>query len=195
MPSRALPLLIKPRRFDDDRGWFMQTWSRADADRLGLGDLSVQDNHSLSIRAGTVRGFHFQRPPRAQAKLVRCLRGAIMDYAVDLRRGSPTRGRWLRAELSARNGRQLYVPVGFGHGFVTLTPDVEVAYKVSAPYAPELEGGVRWDDPAIAADWPLPPTGAMLSDRDAGLPPLDATDAPFDYDGAPLGLLEEAGWA
>lgn len=195
MPSRPLPLLIAPRRFADARGWFMQTWSRSDAARLGIDDHFVQDNHSLSARMGTLRGFHFQRPPQAQAKLVRCLHGAIMDYAVDLRRGSPTLGRWIRAELSADNGRQLYVPDGFGHAFITLTPDAEVAYKVSAPYAPEFEGGVRWDDTAIAADWPLPTTGPVLSDRDAGLPPLDALDSPFEYDGAPLGPLEEATWA
>lgn len=192
MTSRALPLLVTPRRIADGRGWFMQTWSEAGAETLGVRDRFVQDNHSLSRRAGTVRGFHFQTAPHAQAKLVRCVRGAIMDYAVDLRRGSPTRGRWVRAELTAENGRQLYVPVGFGHGFVTLGPDTEVAYKVSAPYAPDCEGGVRWNDAAIAADWPLPASGAVLSERDAALPPLDALDGPFEYDGAPLGALEEA---
>ncbi len=192
MTGRTLPLLIAPRRIGDARGWFMETWSEAAAARLGVRDRFVQDNHSLSRPVGTLRGFHFQTAPHAQAKLVRCLRGAIMDYAVDLRRGSPTRGRWVRAELSAANGHQLYVPVGFGHAFVTLSPDTEVAYKVSAPYAPECEGGVRWDDAVIAADWPLPASGPVLSERDAALPPLDALDGPFEYDGAPLGVLEEA---
>lgn len=177
-------LLLKPRRFGDERGWFMETWSRKAALDHGIDVDFVQDNHSLSRPVGTVRGLHFQVPPRAQAKLVRCLAGRIMDYAVDVRRGSPTYGRWLGAELSAENGHQLFVPAGFAHGFVTLEPDTEIAYKVGDSYAPELDGGVRWDSAGIP--WPLPPGGPVLSGKDRGLPALAELDSPFPYDGEPL---------
>lgn len=179
-------VLIKTRRFGDDRGWFCETYAEAKFAALGVADRFVQDNQSYSAQAGTIRGIHFQRPPHAQAKLVRCLRGAIMDYAVDLRRGSPTYGRHVSAELSADNGEQLYVPVGFGHAFVTLTPEAEVAYKVSDIYAPDCDGGVRWDDPDIGIPWPLPASGPVLSDKDRALPLLRDFDSPFAYDGRPL---------
>lgn len=183
--------LIATRRFGDDRGWFSETYAEAKLAAIGIADRFVQDNQSYSAHVGTVRGIHFQRPPHAQAKLVRCVRGAILDYAVDLRRGSPTYGRHVAAELSAANGRQLYVPVGFGHAFVTLEPDTEVAYKVSDIYAPDCDGGVAWNDRTIGVDWPLPASGAVLSDKDAALPQLDAFDSPFDYDGVPLAPLGE----
>jgi dTDP-4-dehydrorhamnose 3,5-epimerase len=179
-------ILIKTRRFGDERGWFSETYAEAKYAGLGVDVRFVQDNQSYSAQAGTLRGIHFQTPPHAQAKLVRCVRGAIMDYAVDLRRGSPTWGKWVAAELSADNGDQLYVPVGFGHAFVTLTPDTEVAYKVSDVYAPDCDGGVRWDDPDIGVDWPLPPSGPVLSDKDRALPLLGDFDSPFAYDGRPL---------
>lgn len=146
----------------------------------------VQDNQSYSASAGTIRGLHFQRPPHAQAKLVRCARGSIMDYAVDLRRGSPTYGKWVAAKLTAEGGEQLFVPVGFGHAFVTLEPDVDVVYKVSDVYAPDCEGGVIWNDPTIGIEWPLPASGAVLSDKDQALPVLAKFNSPFEYDGQPL---------
>jgi len=181
--------LLKPKRFGDDRGWFMETFSASMLAVAGIDLTFVQDNHSYSKPIGTLRGIHFQRPPHAQAKLVRCLRGRIMDYAVDLRRGSPTYGRHVAAELSAENGFQLYVPAGFGHAFVTLEPDVEVAYKVSDVYAPQCDGGIVWNDPTIAIDWPLPASGPVLSPKDATLPNLTDFDSPFVYDGPPLAPL------
>lgn len=180
--------LITPRRFADDRGWFMETFSNRMMESAGIDAHFVQDNHSLSRSAGTIRGIHFQRPPHAQAKLVRCVRGRIMDYAIDLRAGSPTYGQHFGTELSADNGAQLFVPVGYGHAFITLEPDTEVVYKVSGAYAPECDGGIRWDDPTIAIAWPLPPAGATLSAKDRALPTLDAFDSPFAYDGHPLSV-------
>lgn len=164
----------------------METYSEAALSRAGVHHAFVQDNHSYSAIEGTIRGIHFQRPPHAQAKLVRCVRGSIMDYAVDLRRGSPTYGRRLSARLTADGGEQLYVPIGFGHAFVTLEPDVEVAYKVSDVYAPACEGGIIWNDSALAIDWPVPARGPVLSSKDAVLPTLAEFDSPFEYDGAPL---------
>jgi dTDP-4-dehydrorhamnose 3,5-epimerase len=179
------------RRFSDDRGWFSETYSAPKLLELGIDTQFIQDNQSFSIPAGTIRGIHFQRPPYAQAKLVRCVRGKILDIAVDLRRGSPTFGKHVSAELTGENGDQLYVPVGFGHAFVTLEANTEVAYKVSATYAPEADGGIIWDDPTLAIDWPLPTTGPALSDKDKKLPTLAEFDSPFDYDGRPLEPLPE----
>ena len=181
--------LIQTRRFGDDRGWFAETYSRDRLAAQGIDCEFVQDNQSYSAEAGTIRGIHFQRPPFAQAKLVRCLRGSIIDYAVDLRKGSPTYGRYVSAELSDENGQQLFIPVGFGHAFVTLTAGAEIAYKVSAGYSAESDGGVRWDDPEIAIGWPLPPKGPTLSDKDKLLPFLSGFDSPFTYDGFPMGEL------
>ena len=183
-------ILVRPQRFGDARGWFSETYSRERYAALGIDCLFVQDNHSMSRDAGVLRGLHWQAPPYAQAKLVRCVRGAIWDVAVDARRGSPTFGQWVAAELSADTGHQLFVPVGFAHGFVTLTPDSEVEYKVSAPYAPASEGGVIWNDPALALPWPLPAGGPILSPKDEVLPPLSETVSPFDYDGRLLELIE-----
>lgn len=178
--------LIKVRRFGDGRGWFSETYSEKVLADLGIHDRFVQDNQSFSAFSGTVRGLHFQRPPHAQAKLVRCVRGAIIDYAVDLRRGAPTYGKWVSALLSAENGSQLYVPVGFAHAFVTLEPDTEVAYKVSDFYAPDCDGGVLWNDAAIGIEWLLPESGPVLSDKDKQLPTLAEFVSPFEYDGDPL---------
>ncbi len=178
--------LLKPKRHGDARGWFSETYSRRALAALGIGEEFVQDNQSLSRPAGTLRGLHFQTPPHGQGKLVRCLAGRIMDYAVDVRRGSPSYGRWLAAELSAENGHQLYVPVGFAHAFLTLEPDCAVAYKVTDYYAPDCDGGIRFDDPEIGIDWPIPADRLMLSDKDTRLPRLAEFDSPFPYDGTPL---------
>jgi dTDP-4-dehydrorhamnose 3,5-epimerase len=177
-------MLIEPRRFSDERGWFVESWSRRNLAGLGIDADFVQDNHSLSRPVGTVRGLHFQTPPHGQGKLVRCVVGRIMDYVVDVRRGSPTYGRSLGVELTAENGRQLWIPVGFAHGFVTLEPDTEIVYKCTDYYAPANDGGIRWDSAGI--DWPLPPSGPVLSDKDAKLPALTDLDSPFAYDGEPL---------
>jgi dTDP-4-dehydrorhamnose 3,5-epimerase len=182
--------LIKPRRFADDRGWFSETYSARTYANLGVTVDFRQDNHSLSRTPGTLRGLHFQRPPHAQAKLVRCVRGAIWDVAVDLRKGSPTFGQFVAAELSAENGWQLFLPVGFAHGFLTLQPDTEVEYKVSDFYAPECDAGVIWNDPDLAVPWPLPGGEPVLSAKDQKLPRLSEFDIPFVYNGTPMAPLE-----
>jgi dTDP-4-dehydrorhamnose 3,5-epimerase len=170
-------LIVTPRRFGDARGWFMETWNASAMAAAGLERPWVQDNHSFSASKGTLRGLHYQSPPRAQDKLVRCSRGAILDVAVDIRAGSPGYGRWVGVELSAENGRQLLVPKGFLHGFVTLTDAVEVQYKCSDVYSPEHDGAVRWDDPAIGIDWGV--TAPVLSEKDARAPLLAAIGTPF----------------
>ncbi len=185
--------LIETRRFADDRGWFAETYVEARYVALGVDARFVQDNQSASTFVGTIRGIHFQSHPHAQQKLVRCVRGRIIDYAVDLRKGSPTYGHVAYAELSADNGRQLFVPIGYGHAFVTLEPDTEVAYKVSDVYAADCDGGVAWDCPDIAIDWPLPATGPVLSDKDKGLPRLADFDSPFEYDGEPMARTGDLG--
>lgn len=180
--------LIHPHRFGDARGWFTETYNRDTFAGLGIDVTFVQDNHSLSAPAFTLRGLHFQTQPRAQDKLVRCIRGRIFDVAVDLRNGSPTYGQWVGAELSAENGDQLFVPVGFAHGFLTLEPDCEVSYKCSDTYAPEHDGGIRWDSAGI--DWPMPAgTVPELSGKDQVQPLLADFDSPFPYDGHPLAPL------
>ncbi|MBC2884673.1 dTDP-4-dehydrorhamnose 3,5-epimerase [Ochrobactrum sp. CM-21-5] len=157
---------IVPRKFGDDRGFFSETYnakSFAEADV----DLSfVQDNHSYSIAKGVVRGLHYQLPPFAQDKLVRVTRGAILDVAVDIRKSSPTFGKWVALEVSAEKWNQILVPKGFAHGFMTLVEDTEVIYKVTDYYSPEHERSIRFDDPAIGIDWPLPSSGVQLSDKD-----------------------------
>ena len=185
-----MPQLIPTKRFADERGWFAETYNSARLSTLGIDDVFVQDNHAKSGPVGVLRGLHFQRPPFAQAKLVRCVRGRIWDVAVDVRANSPTYGRWTGVELSADNGLQFYVPVGFAHGYVTLEADSEVEYKVSARYAPECEGGILWNDPALAIAWPLPAGGPLLSEKDVLLPVLADFKSPFPFDGAPLAPLE-----
>jgi dTDP-4-dehydrorhamnose 3,5-epimerase len=174
------PVLVTPRRFGDHRGFFLETYSARDFAALGIPDVFVQDNHSLSARPGTIRGMHFQLPPQAQAKLVRVLRGAILDIAVDIRRSSPFYGRHVAVELTAENAQQLYVPVGFAHGFCTLTPDTEVAYKVTALYAPECDRGIAWDDPELALPWPFEAGAVQLSDKDRRAPRLRDLTQGFD---------------
>ena len=170
--SLAIPdvKLVTPRRFSDPRGFFAETFSRRRFAEAGLVSEFVQDNHSLSRPAGTVRGLHFQRTPFAQAKLVRALRGAIYDVAVDIRPGSLTYGKHVAAEISAESGTMILVPAGFAHGFCTLTADTEVFYKVDRDYAPQAEGGILWNDPALGIAWPVDAAEAVLSDRDRKWP-------------------------
>lgn len=181
----ALPgvLILTPRRFGDARGFFSESWNAKRMAEHGLHFDFVQDNHSLSAQVGTVRGLHFQSPPHAQDKLVRCGRGRLFDVAVDIRKGSPTYGQWVGEELSFENGRQLLVPAGFLHGFVTREPDTEICYKCTDYYAPECDGAVRWDDPEIGIDWGIAGE-AVLSDKDAAAPLLADFDSPFTYAGA-----------
>jgi dTDP-4-dehydrorhamnose 3,5-epimerase len=185
--------LIKPRRHGDERGWFMETFSERSFDALGHGERFVQDNHSLSRPIWTLRGLHFQRPPHAQAKLVRCVRGAIHDVAVDLRKGSPTYGKSVSALLTAENGHQLFIPASFAHGFLTLEPETEVVYKVTDFYAPAQDAGIRFDDADLAIDWQLPDGVApLLSPKDSAQPSFAAFESPFAYDGRPLLPLDGA---
>ena len=186
-----VPFLYAPPRFGDNRGWFTESYNARKLADAGIADRFVQDNHSYSSQPGTLRGIHFQIPPHAQAKLVRCTRGRIWDVAVDLRAGSPSYGTWRGVELSAENGHQLYVPVGFGHAFVTLTPDCEILYKVNDYYAPDHEGGVRWDDPDLAIDWPLE-NKPVLSGKDTDLPSLADLASPFAYEGEPFEAILRA---
>lgn len=184
--------LIRPQRFADERGWFSETFQRARLAKSGIEADFCQDNHSLSRPTGTLRGLHFQTPPHAQAKLIRCVAGSIWDVAVDVRAGSPTYGKWVSATLSAKNGEQLFIPVGFAHGFVTLEPNSEVIYKVDRYYAPDCDGGIAWDDPDIALPWPLTDGGPLLSYKDRALPRLAAWSSPFAYDGQRLEPLPVA---
>jgi dTDP-4-dehydrorhamnose 3,5-epimerase len=180
----ALPgvVILTPRRFGDARGFFSEIWHRRRMAEAGLDYDFVQDNHSLSARAGTLRGLHFQAPPHAQAKLVRCGRGRLYDVVVDLRAGSPAYGRWLGVELSFDNGRQLLIPEGFLHGFVTREPDTEIIYKCTDYYAPEADGAVRWDDPALGIDWGLE-QAPLLSEKDASAPFLRELGTVFTWEG------------
>ena len=172
--------LITPRIFRDTRGFFSETYNaRAFADAIGIEAVFVQDNHSLSVDKGVLRGLHFQIPPRTQDKLIRVVRGAIFDVAVDIRRGSPTYGRHATAVLSAQSWAQLWVPKGFAHGFCTLEPDTEVIYKVTDLYAPECDKGLRWDDPALGIAWPVAAKDAILSPKDTTHPTLAELPAYF----------------
>lgn len=164
-------VIIVPLRFGDARGWFCETWSAARMAQLGFDLDFVQDNHSMSAETGTLRGLHYQRPPHAQDKLVRCTMGAIFDVAVDVRRGSDTYGQWVGVDLTAENGQQLLVPKGFLHGFVTRLPNTEVQYKCTDVYAPDCDGGIRWDDPSIGIDWGLT-AAPVLSNKDRAAPLL-----------------------
>lgn len=160
--------IVEPQVFGDDRGFFMESWSKCAFDEAGLHYDFVQDNHSRSTARGTLRGIHFQRGDKAQAKLVRCCRGAVLDVAVDLRPGSPTYKEWVGVELSAENKRQVLIPRGFGHGFLTLSENVEFLYKVDYPYAPEADGGIRWNDPEIGVAWGI--DSPVLSEKDSRSP-------------------------
>ena len=175
-------MLIAPRRFADSRGFFSETWNAGLLIQNGIKTTFVQDNQSLSKLTGTIRGLHFQSPPHAQDKLVRCGRGSLFDVAVDIRKGSPTYGDWVGVELSAENGKQLLVPKGFLHGFVTLELDTEILYKCSDYYAPECDGAIRFDDPDIGIDWGISSDDAILSNKDAEAPFLKDFDSPFTYE-------------
>jgi dTDP-4-dehydrorhamnose 3,5-epimerase len=172
-------LILTPRRFGDARGWFSETWNASRLAEAGLDLPWVQDNHSFSAAKGTLRGLHYQAPPRAQDKLVRCSRGAILDVAVDFRLGSPSFAQWVGVELSQENGRQLLVPKGYLHGFVTLTEDAEVQYKCTDLYSPEHDGAIRWDDTQIGVDWGI--TAPILSDKDQKAPLLADVTSPFRW--------------
>ena len=173
-------VILTPARFGDARGFFSETWSRRRLAEAGIDIDFVQDNHSVSARAGTLRGLHFQSPPHAQTKLVRCGRGALYDVAVDIRRGSATYGQWVGVELSAENGRQLLIPAGFLHGFVTRADDTEIVYKCSDYYAPDCDGAVAWN--SVGIDWGL--TGdPVLSAKDAAAPALADFVTPFVCEG------------
>jgi len=182
----TLPRLLVPERHRDERGWLAETFNEARLRALGIGCRFVQDNQSYSKRTGALRGIHFQTPPAEQAKLISVLRGRIFDVAVDIRRKSPTFGKYVSAELSAESGLQLYIPAGFAHGFLTLENDVIVNYKMSGFYALAQEGGIRWDDPDVGVAWPIDPGAIIVSEKDWRLPLLKDLDSPFAYNGAPL---------
>lgn len=172
--------VLTPARFGDARGFFSESWNRRRLAEAGIDLDFVQDNHSVSAAVGTLRGLHFQAPPAAQDKLVRCGRGALFDVAVDIRKGAPTYGRWFGLELSAENGKQLLVPKGFLHGFVTRQPDTEVIYKCTDYYAPDCDGAVAWDSCGI--DWALDARTPVLSDKDAAAPAFADFDSPFVFE-------------
>ena len=170
---------IRPRRFADDRGFFSEVWNADSWRAAGLEQAFVQDNHSLSRAKGVLRGLHFQVPPFAQEKLVRVTRGSVFDVAVDIRRASPTYGRWVSVVLSAEEWNQLLVPIGFAHGFLTLQPDTEVQYKVTAPYSAAHDRVIRWNDPAIGIEWPRTGGELTLSVRDQAAPLLGEAGVGF----------------
>lgn len=169
-------LEIMPKRFGDARGFFVETYNAQRFSEAGIDLHFVQDNHSYSAAAGVLRGLHYQLPPRAQDKLVRVIRGRILDVAVDIRKGSGTFGKWVALEVSAEKGNQILVPKGFAHGFVTLVPDTEVLYKVTDTYSPEDDRSIRFDDATIGIDWPSLASGFQLSDKDLKAPTLDAAE-------------------
>lgn len=173
-------VIITPPVFADERGFFQETYSERVFQEHGIGDGFVQANHSWSKRAGTLRGIHFQTEPEAQAKLVRCIRGRALDVAVDLRRSSSTFARWFATELSPDNRRQLFVPEGFGHAFLTLEDDTDVLYSVSRHYSKAHDAAVRWDDPDLAIDWPVRAVDVILSQKDAAAPLLRDAPALFE---------------
>ncbi len=179
----ALPevLLVTPKRFGDNRGFFSETYNRRLFADHGLDLDFVQDNHSLSAAKGTLRGFHYQLPPFAQGKLVRVVKGAILDAAVDIRHGSPTFGQSVTAEITADNWRQIWVPPGFAHGFVTLAPDTEVIYKVTGFYSAPHDRGIIWNDPDIGLDWGVDERELVLSEKDRKLPRLAEAEPAFTY--------------
>ena len=177
--------IIEPDCFGDHRGWFMETYSTDKFKEMGIVNDFVQDNHSMSQKKGTLRGLHFQNNPCAQAKLVRCTKGKVIDVAVDIRKGSPTYKKWVSVELSDENKRMFYIPRGFAHGFLCLSDDVEFQYKVDNLYSKECDRGIRYDDPSINVDWGglLNGIEPILSEKDMNGPTLDESDANFVYEG------------
>lgn len=182
-PPIVLPELkvIEPRVFLDTRGWFYESYSKKNMEALGITDVFVQDNHSCSIKRGVIRGLHYQAPPLDQSKLVRCTRGRIYDVAVDIRHGSPNFAKWFGIELSAMNKKQLYIPRGFAHGFLTLEDDCEVQYKVDRPYSQEHDRGIRYDDPDIGIEWGV--NDPLLSNKDLQVPHLKDRGKDFIWEG------------
>ncbi|SCX77242.1 dTDP-4-dehydrorhamnose 3,5-epimerase [Alkaliphilus peptidifermentans] len=172
-------VIIEPKVFGDRRGWFTETYSKEKFKELGIDIDFIQDNHSLSAQKGTLRGLHFQLNPKAQTKLVRCTKGKILDVAVDIRKASPTYKKWVAVELTEENKKQLLVPKGFAHGFITLTDNVEVQYKVDEYYSPENDRSIRFDDPEIGVDWDM--DNPILSEKDLNAPMLSESDANFKY--------------
>ncbi|MDG5814064.1 dTDP-4-dehydrorhamnose 3,5-epimerase [Chitinispirillales bacterium ANBcel5] len=170
-------ILIKPDVFRDNRGFFLESYSREKFQHAGIDTDFIQDNHSRSVKRGVIRGLHFQAPPAAQSKLVRVTKGAVMDIVVDLREQSPTFGKWSSFELTEENFNILFVPKGFAHGFCTLTENCELQYKVDYPYAPSLDRGIKWNDPELKIDWPV--KDPVLSDKDASLPSFRETEICF----------------
>ncbi|WP_269920191.1 dTDP-4-dehydrorhamnose 3,5-epimerase [Caldifermentibacillus hisashii] len=173
-------IIIEPKVFGDHRGWFMETYNESEFQENGMDINFVQDNQSFSAAKGTLRGLHYQLNPKAQTKLVRCTKGAIYDVAVDIRKGSPTFGKWFGIELTAENKKQLLIPKGFAHGFMTLTEDVEVQYKVDEFYAPECDRGIIWNDPQIGIEWPME-VKPILSEKDEKAPLLKDAENNFIY--------------
>lgn len=182
LPELPEVKLIEPVRFDDGRGFFAETYNQRDFAEAGIGAVFVQDNRSLSREVGTLRGLHFQLPPFAQDKLVRVVRGRILDVVVDIRHGSPTFGHHAIVELSAESDRQIFVPIGFAHGLVTLEPETEVAYKVSNFYSPAHDAGLLWSDPVLGINWRLDGAAPILSEKDMRHPALDELPAAFVFD-------------
>lgn len=172
-------VLVTPKRFADARGWFSETYNRSRFAEHGIGNTFIQDNQALSFRKGTIRGLHFQKPPFAQAKFVRALRGAIYDVAVDLRKNSKSYGKFVAVTLSAENGAALFIPAGFAHAYCTLEPDTEVLYKVDQRYAPETEAGIVWNDPDLGIPWPVALEDASLSEKDLQLGRFQDFQSPF----------------
>lgn len=172
-------VIIEPKIFGDNRGWFMESWSEEKMRAAGLEFNFVQDNHSFSAKKNILRGIHFQQTPFAQAKLVRCVKGAVLDIAVDLRKNSPTYKKWVAVELSAENKKQFLIPRGFGHGFLTLTDEVEFLYKTDGPYHAAADRSIRWNDPELSIDWGT--TSPSLSEKDANAPFLKNSDCNFNF--------------
>ena len=173
--------IIEPQVFGDNRGWFMETYSQIKLKNQGIDVTFVQDNHSFSAQKGTLRGLHFQNPPMAQTKLVRCACGKILDVAVDIRKGSPNYKKWVAVELNEDNKKQLFIPRGFAHAFLALTDNVEVQYKVDEFYSKECDRSIRYNDPTIGVNWGE--VQFVLSDKDKNAPLLDDSDAKFVYSG------------
>lgn len=174
-------ILVETKAFPDDRGFFMETYKRSEFEQNGIPWDFVQDNYSHSSPRGVLRGLHYQKDPKAQGKLVLAIRGEIFDVAVDVRRGSPTYGEWVGIELSDENHRMLYVPAGFAHGFLVLSPEADVVYRATAEYAPEVDRGIAWNDPELAITWPI--DDPLLSPRDQALPLFKDADNNFEFVG------------
>jgi dTDP-4-dehydrorhamnose 3,5-epimerase len=174
-------ILIEARSFPDDRGFFMETYKQSDFEQHGIPWNFVQDNYSHSSQRGVLRGLHYQKDPKAQGKLVLAIRGEIFDVAVDIRTGSPTYGKWVGVELSDKNHRMLYVPAGFAHGFVVLSSEADVTYRVTEEYAPEVDRGILWNDPDLAITWPI--DEPLLSPKDEAMPLLKDADNNFEFQG------------